>query len=103
MQDKYIDIESSKGDKLVVSLCCNYPFIKEALPADYQYIDVVEVSIDRIKGENSITLLTFQTIVHRIIDEISSHPEAIIVGRLQYLKVIGYGQDYTLIKSIKLN
>lgn len=34
--------------------------------------------------------------------QFGTHP-AIIVGRLQYLKVIGYGQDHTLIKSIKLN
>ena len=38
MQDKLIDIETLEGDKLIVSLCCNYPFIKDALPADYVHI-----------------------------------------------------------------
>lgn len=78
MQDKFIDIETLEGDKLVVSLCCNYPFIKETLPADYQYLDIVEISIDRMEGNNSITPLTFQNIVHKIIDELSGHPEVIL-------------------------
>ena len=78
MQDKLIDIETLEGDKLIVSLCCNYPFIKNALPADYRHLDIVEISIDRMEGNNSITPTTFQTIVHRIIDELNGHPEVIL-------------------------
>ena len=44
MQDKFIDINTLEGDKLVVSLCCNYPFIKEVLPADYKHLDIIEIS-----------------------------------------------------------
>lgn len=78
MQDKFIDIETLEGDKLVVSLCYNYPFIKETLPVDYQYLDVVEIGIDRMEGDNSITPITFQAIVQRIIDELNGHPEVIL-------------------------
>ena len=78
MRDKFIDINTLEGDKLVVSLCCNYPFIKEALPADYKYLDIIEISIDRMEGNNPIAPKTFQTIVHRIIDELNDHPEVIL-------------------------
>ena len=59
MRDKFIDINTLEGDKLVVSLCCNYPFIKEALPADYKYLDIIEISIDRMEGNNPIVPKTF--------------------------------------------
>ncbi|MBO7284901.1 MAG: hypothetical protein J6U71_07565 [Bacteroidales bacterium] len=78
MQDKFIDINTLEGDKLVVSLCCNYPFIKEVLPADYKHLDIIEISIDRMEGNKTIAPKTFQTIVHRIIDELNGHSEVIL-------------------------
>lgn len=78
MQDKFIDIITEKGDKLIVSLCCNYPFIKDCLPEEYRFLDIIEISIDRIDGENSINIKTFENIARTIIGELKEHPEVIL-------------------------
>ena len=78
MQDKLIEIVTSKGDKLVVSLCCNHPYITNVLPEESKYLDIVEICIDRKDGDSPINIDMLGNLVQIIINELNEHPEVIL-------------------------
>lgn len=73
------EINTEKGDAIVVSLLSSYQFIKDIVDQSrFSDIEVIDVSIVRKSGNNTISSNVLKEIVSRISDIVSSSPNAIL-------------------------
>lgn len=73
------EINTEKGDSLVVSLLSSYDFIKEVVNhSGSAEIEIIDVSIIRKSGDGQISVIVLKEIASKISNVLESSPNAIL-------------------------
>ena len=73
------EINTEKGDALVVSLLSSYDFIREIVDQNrFSDIEVIDISIVRKSGDGQIPIVVLKEIVSKISDILANSPNAIL-------------------------
>lgn len=72
------DINTQEGDKVIVSLCSSYAYLKELIPNQKEEFELLEVSIIREKGSNPIKVEVFGKIADILVSIAEENPHTIL-------------------------
>lgn len=72
------DINTQKGDKVIVSLVSSYPYLRDIAPAGIPEFELLEVSIIRDKGTKPVKMEVFGKIADILISIAEDNPDGIL-------------------------